>query len=82
MERVKCFLMIGSMLIFWFSIILDYSSQKVSNMNIKLWMLSGGRLANFVGSLMVFASVIVVGLPDYLVNNNNNNNFIQKRKLL
>lgn len=69
MERVKCYLMIASMLIFWVSIILDLSSQKVSNMNIKLWMLSGGRLANFIGSLMVFASVIVLGLPDYLVRN-------------
>ncbi len=59
--------MIASMLIFWVSIILDLSSQKVLNMNIKMWMLSGGRLANFIGSLMVFASVIVVGLPDYLV---------------
>jgi hypothetical protein len=67
MERVKCYLMIASMLIFWVSIILDLSSQKVLNMNIKMWMLSGGRLANFIGSLMVFASVIVVGLPDYLV---------------
>ncbi len=53
--------------IFWVSLILDFSSSRTKNIATKAWLLTGSRVANFAGSLMVFASVIVVGLPDYLV---------------
>lgn len=42
----------------------------IFQVNVKAILFSGSRVANFFGSLTVFASVIVVGLPDYLAASN------------
>ena len=49
------------------SLIFDFSCSWTNNVAKKSWLLTGSRVASFAASLMVFASVIVVGLPDYLV---------------
>jgi len=38
----------------------------MKNIRINDWLLSRSYVANFAGSLMVFASVIAVGLPDQI----------------
>ncbi len=49
---------------FLVSLIMDFSSSRMENIRINAWLLSRSCVANFAGSLMVFASVIVVGLPE------------------
>jgi hypothetical protein len=66
MERTKSYLMMASTGLFWAGVILDFSSHHAAKTNIKAILFSASRVSNFFGSLTVFASVIVVGLPDYL----------------
>jgi hypothetical protein len=66
MERTKSYLMMASTGLFWAGLILDFSSHHAAKTNIKAILFSASRVSNFFGSLTVFASVIVVGLPDYL----------------
>ena len=58
--------MISASLLFWSSLILDFISYWSENAKIKTLSVIGSRVVNFIGSLFVFASVILVGLPDYL----------------
>lgn len=64
MEKTKSYLMIFSSFLFWIGLILDFCSHFVEKK--KSYLYSGSRIVNFLGSLTVFASVIIVGLPDYL----------------
>ena len=64
MERTKSYLMMAASLLFWIGLILDFISHHAAKFRTILY--SSSRMANFFGSLTVFASVIVVGLPDYL----------------
>lgn len=66
MERTKSYLMMASTLLFWTSMVLDFVSHNAKRLDVKSLLLSASRVINFFGSLTVFASVIVVGLPDYL----------------
>ena len=66
MERAKSYIMMGASVMFWASLALDFSSYFSSDSYRKALYFTGSRVANFFGSLTVFASVIVVGLPDYL----------------
>eukprot|EP00095_Tigriopus_kingsejongensis_P007184 maker-scaffold3067_size10345-snap-gene-0.2 protein:Tk07184 transcript:maker-scaffold3067_size10345-snap-gene-0.2-mRNA-1 annotation:"predicted protein" len=66
MELTKSYMMIASVFLFWASLIFDFASHFAESDQRKSLFFSGSRIANFFGSLMVFASVIVVGLPDYL----------------
>ena len=56
--------MMAASLLFWIGLILDFISHHAAKFRTILY--SSSRMANFFGSLTVFASVIVVGLPDYL----------------
>ena len=64
MERTQSYLMMLATFLFWIGLILDFSSSYATTKTQLLF--SGSRIVNFFGSLTVFASVIVVGLPDYL----------------
>ena len=50
--------------LFWIGLIMDFISHHSANY--KTMLFSTSRISNFFGSLIVFASVIIVGLPDYL----------------
>ncbi len=64
MERTKSYLMIFASFLFWIGLIIDCVSPfKPSRKNL---LYATSRIFNFLGSLTVFASVIIVGLPDYL----------------
>ena len=58
--------MIAASLLFWASLILDFTSFWSQSLKVKSLSVIGSRVVNFIGSLFVFASVILVGLPDYL----------------
>merc|ERR1719310_986291 len=58
--------MIAASLLFWSSLVLDFASFWSEKSKVKTLSVIGSRVVNFVGSLFVFASVILVGLPDYL----------------
>lgn len=66
MERTKTYMMIVSTILFWTSLVLDFCSFWAKTQSSKSFMFTGSRVTNFVGSLCVFASVMIVGLPDYL----------------
>ncbi|XP_059098796.1 uncharacterized protein LOC131892942 [Tigriopus californicus] len=66
MERTKSYMMLGSVGLFWASLVFDFASHFAETDRRKSLLFTGSRITNFFGSLMVFASVIVVGLPDYL----------------
>ena len=70
MEKVKSYIMIVSVFLFWASLILDFSSHYAKTLTTKTILFSSSRITGFFGSLTVFASVIVVGLPDYLETSN------------
>ena len=70
MEKVKSYIMIVSALLFWASLLLDFTSHLVKTWNAKTILFSASRITGFFGSLTVFASVIVVGIPDYLETSN------------
>ncbi|TRY75294.1 hypothetical protein TCAL_01331 [Tigriopus californicus] len=64
--RTKSYMMLGSVGLFWASLVFDFASHFAETDRRKSLLFTGSRITNFFGSLMVFASVIVVGLPDYL----------------
>jgi len=64
MERTQSYLMMMATFLFWIGLVLDFTSSYATSKTHLLF--SGSRVLNFFGSLTVFASVIVVGLPDYL----------------
>ena len=66
MEKIKSYIMIISTLLFWASLLLDFTSHHVKTLRAKTILFSCSRVTGFFGSLTVFASVIVVGIPDYL----------------
>lgn len=65
MERTRAYIMAGSAILFWASLVMDMSSHYAQPKNRSI-LFTGSRVTNFFGSLAVFAGVIVVGLPDYL----------------
>jgi len=69
MEMTKTWMMVASTLLFWTSLVLDVASfwcTARSSLRTKQALLTWSRVTNFAGSLCVFASVMIVGLPDYL----------------
>ncbi len=66
MERAKSYIMIASSLLFWTSLALDFASYFTGNGSHANLYFTGSRVTNFLGSLAVFAGIIIVGLPDYL----------------
>merc|ERR1712038_2125575 len=70
MEKIKSYIMIVSIFLFWASLILDSASHCAKTLTAKTVLFSCSRITGFFGSLTVFASVIVVGLPDYLETSN------------
>ena len=66
MERTKSYLMMIATFIFWMGLILDFISHFTAKNRRRTLLFSGSRIMNFFGSLTVFASVIIVSLPDYL----------------
>ena len=64
MTKTQSYLMMTASLLFWIGLIIDFISHHSANHKRMLY--STSRIANFFGSLIGFASVIVVGLPDYL----------------
>ena len=66
MEQTKTYMMVASTLLFWTSLVLDVCSFWSKSLRAKQGLLTGSRVTNFAGSLCVFASVMIVGLPDYL----------------
>ena len=64
MTKTQSYLMMTASLLFWIGLIIDFISHHSANHKRMLYSIS--RIANFFGSLIGFASVIVVGLPDYL----------------
>ena len=65
-QQQKGYVMIAASLLFWTSLILDFTSFWSEKKSVKSVCVIGSRVVNFIGSLFVFASVILVGLPDYL----------------
>ena len=65
-QQRKGYVMIAASLLFWASLILDFTSFWSQSLKVKSLSVIGSRVVNFIGSLFVFASVILVGLPDYL----------------
>ena len=65
-QQRKGYVMIAASLLFWSSLILDFISYWSNSAKVKTLSVIGSRVVNFIGSLFVFASVILVGLPDYL----------------
>jgi hypothetical protein len=65
-QQRKSYVMIAASVLFWTSLILDFTSYWSERRNTKTLCVIGSRVVNFIGSLFVFASVILVGLPDYL----------------
>ena len=65
-QEKKGYVMIAASFLFWASFFLDLLSYWSQRREVKSLAVSGSRVVNFLGSLFVFASVILVGLPDYL----------------
>ena len=65
-QQRKGYVMIAASFLFWASFLLDLLSYWSDRREVKSLAVSAGRVFNFLGSLFVFASVILVGLPDYL----------------
>ena len=65
-QQRKSYVMIAASFLFWSSLVLDTISYWTSKKNLKDICVVSSRVVNFLGSLLVFASVILVGLPDYL----------------
>ena len=65
-QQRKGYVMIAASFLFWASFLLDLLSYWSDRREVKSLAVSAGRVVNFLGSLFVFASVILVGLPDYL----------------
>ena len=65
-QQRKSYVMIAACVLFWSSLVFDTVSYWTSRKNYKDISVVASRVVNFIGSLLVFASVILVGLPDYL----------------
>ena len=65
-QKRKSYVMIAASLLFWSSLLFDVTSYATRRVNLRSFAISASRVVNFLGSLLVFASVILVGLPDYL----------------
>jgi len=65
-QQRKGYVMIAASFLFWTSLFLDFTSFWSQSFKVKSLSVIGSRVVNFIGSLFVFASVILVGLPDYL----------------
>merc|ERR1711936_1461186 len=65
-QQRKGYVMIAASFLFWASFLLDLLSYWSQSFKVKSLSVIGSRVVNFIGSLFVFASVILVGLPDYL----------------
>jgi len=65
-QQRKGYVMIAASFLFWASFLLDLLSYWSQRKEVKSLAVIGSRVVNFIGSLFVFASVILVGLPDYL----------------
>lgn len=65
-QKRKSYVMIAASILFWSSIAFDNLSFWTSSRKLRSVSVVLGRVVNFLGSLLVFASVILVGLPDYL----------------
>ena len=65
-QKTKSWVMIAASVLFWSSIAFDNISFWTTNRKLRGVSVVLGRVVNFLGSLLVFASVILVGLPDYL----------------
>jgi hypothetical protein len=69
-QQRKSYVMIAASVLFWSSFFLDIKSYWTERKSTKDLCVVGSRVVNFLGSLLVFASVILVGLPDYLAASN------------
>jgi len=65
-QQRKSYVMIAACVLFWSSLVFDTVSYWTSRKQYKDIAVVASRVVNFLGSLLVFASVILVGLPDYL----------------
>lgn len=65
-QQRKSYVMIAASILFWSSVIFDTISYWTSRRNVKEVCVVLSRVVNFFSSLLVFASVILVGMPDYL----------------
>lgn len=65
-QQRKSYVMIAASILFWSSIAFDTVSYWTTRKRLKDLCVVSSRVVNFIGSLLVFASVILVGLPDYL----------------
>ena len=65
-QQRKSYVMIAATVLFWSSFLIDLLTYRSNKKSFKLLGVLIGRIVNFIASLLVFASVILVGLPDYL----------------
>ena len=65
-QKSRSYMMISATLLFLTSLIMDLTSYVSSSKKLKVIFVAGGRVTNFIGSFLVFASVILVVLPNYL----------------
>ena len=67
-QQNKGYVMIAATLLFWLSLTMDWTSYwtRDEKRTTKTLCILASRILNFLGSLLVFASVILVGLPNYL----------------
>ena len=67
-QQNKGYVMIAATLLFWLSLTMDWTSYwtRDEKRTAKTLCILASRILNFLGSLLVFASVILVGLPNYL----------------
>jgi len=67
-QKNKGYVMITASFLFWFSLVMDWTSYWVNDdrRTAKPLCILASRVLSFLGSLLVFASVILVGLPNYL----------------
>jgi len=67
-QQNKGYVMIAATLLFWLSLTMDWTSYwtRDEKRTAKTLCILASRILSFLGSLLVFASVILVGLPNYL----------------
>ena len=67
-QQSKGYVMIAASVLFWLSLAMDWTSYwtRDDKRSVKSMCILISRILNFLGSLLVFASVIQVSLPNYL----------------
>ncbi|CAM6054765.1 unnamed protein product, partial [Sphagnum tenellum] len=65
MQKAKSYIMIMACCCFWASLAFDMANR-FSGERKRMFFLTCGRLCNILGSIVVFAGIIILGLPDYL----------------